>query len=91
MFPSCDPFPLIFNLGSGISSLSVLKTINFRNIKNIQTDEFRDDLCSSLVKLDCINHSFETNIMYFNSKCASVLDSHAPLITKQICDRKSAP
>ena len=35
--------------------------------------------------------SFESRISLYNSKCLTVLDNHAPLLTKEIKERKSAP
>ena len=91
MFPHCDHFPVKFDLlNTSANSINEKKIINFRNIKEINQETFTQELSNELL---CLNEqsSFDKIISLFNSKCTSVLDAHAPLLTKQIKERKSAP
>ena len=91
MFPNCDHFPVKFELlNTSAKSANEKKTITFRNIKDINGETFMQDLADELLCLQ-EESSFEKVISLYNSKCSSVLDNHAPLLTKQIKDRKSAP
>ena len=91
MFPNCDHFPVKFELlNTSANSANEKKTITFRNIKDINGETFMQDLADELLCLQ-EESSFEKIISLYNSKCSSVLDNHAPLLTKQIKDRKSAP
>lgn len=92
IFPSCDHLPIIFNLkNNSQKSANELKTITFRNLRGIVTEDFRNDLSCELSELVCETNSFENIIHSYNSKCSTVLDQHAPLISKQIRDRGTAP
>ena len=100
MFPSCDHFPVKFDLLNSTSKeLNEKKLITFRNIKEIDKPSFTDELANELLcgELDGGDQSpsqsvsFEKLIGMYNSKCSLVLDKHAPLLTKLIKERKSAP
>ena len=91
MFPNCDHFPVRFDLlNTSVDSINEKKIINFRNIKGIDRENFTQELVDELLCLQ-EESTFERIISLYNSKCKSVLDTHAPLLTKEIRDRKSAP
>ena len=91
MFPNCDHFPVKFDLlNTSVDSINEKKIINFRNIKGIDRENFTQELVDELLCLQ-EESTFERIISLYNSKCKSVLDTHAPLLTKEIRDRKSAP
>ena len=90
IFPSCDHFPITFQFGGRCGGFSdKKKTIVFRNIKKICMEDFRSDLESELITTNSAD--FENVIALYDSKCIEVLDKHAPVLTKEIRDRKSAP
>ena len=92
LFPSCDHFPITFQILSCLrGSKSAKATISFRNLRNIDNDKFREDLIASLTDIDCSNCSFAETIANYDNKCNVVLDAHAPVLKKKITDRKSAP
>ena len=91
MFPNCDHFPVKFDLlNTSADSVNEKKIINFRNIKGINRETFMQELADELLCLQ-EESTFEKIISLYNSGCKSVLDTHAPLLTKEIKDRKSAP
>jgi hypothetical protein len=91
VFPTCDHYPCAFNLNDKIiSGANEEKTITFRNIKNIDAALFHTNLQNSLDS-NSTSPTFEEAINQFNSSCLSVINNHAPLLTKTIKDRKSAP
>ena len=91
MFPNCDHFPVKFNLlNTSANSINEKKIINFRNIKGINRETFTQELADELLCLQ-EESSFEKIISLYNSQCSSVLDTHAPLLTKQIKDRQLSP
>lgn len=92
IFPTCDHFPVTFDLiqCSGIMK-NEKKVINFRNLHKINKDNFKADLTASLSEIDCCGNSFEQIITCYNDKCSQILDKHAPVLVKEITDRKSAP
>ena len=99
MFTNCDHFPVTFRLTkTAASNLNKKKVITFRNVKEIDTKCFADNLAEELVTVMDPEGpsqgemlSFESRISLYNSKCLTVLDNHAPLLTKEIKERKSAP
>jgi len=99
IFPNCDHFPVTFSLTKTVASnLNKKKVITFRNVKEIDKNCFADNLAEELVTVmdpegpsQAEMPSFESRISLYNSKCLTVLDNHAPLLTKEIKERKSAP
>jgi hypothetical protein len=93
LFPSCDHFPIVFKIQSDLATKATdgLKPISFRNTKKINTESFRSDLSTSLSVLNDNTIPFSEMITLYDGECLQVLDSHAPLLHKQIKDRPSAP
>ena len=87
-------FQCTTNIDTGISDfhklvVTVLKTfykkqrpkiIHYRNYKNFENDNFREDLKKELLKFDIIN----APLSKFNDTVLSVLDKHAPKKLKYI-------
>jgi hypothetical protein len=92
-FPKCDHYPCSFNFSSNIvSQTNEKKCITFRNLRLINNDEFRHDLQQSLSSTNTSSEAtFEEAISTYDSLCLKTIDAHAPMITKTITDRKSAP
>ena len=92
LFPKMDHFPIVFDLSHSYSSEdSSIKTISFRNIKKIDRVLFQTELAHELSTIEFKQNSFESTLIQYNEKCTNILNSHAPVITKNINDRKSAP
>ena len=91
-FPTCDHYGVMFSMGCNFQSVGDQKTIQFRNFKNINPDNFRSDLSESLMAKGSIKNfpSFQEAITHFNTGCSSVLQSHAPLLSKTIRDIPTA-
>ena len=90
-FPSCDHYPVIFKLQQSLDSGKGKKVIQFRNMKGIDQEQFSEDLADSLSAIELNNSSYQTTIEQFNTVCKSVLDAHAPKMTKTINDIPEAP
>ena len=91
-FPKIDHFPVLFNLSEQFTSAdNQYKTINFRNIKNIDRVLFATELENGLSSIKFNENCFESVLSQYNTKCSEILDDHAPLIIKKIKDRKCAP
>ena len=91
-FPTCDHFTVCFYLNQCDSIQSnQKKTITFRNIDAIDTNVLRSDLSTKLTTLTISKTTFSTLMKSYDSVCLQILDSHAPLLVKDIVDRRSAP
>ena len=90
-FPSCDHYPILFKLQHSLDASKSRKLIQFRNIKKIDQDQFSCNLAGALTELDSSNSCYQTAIEKFNKTCKSILDMHAPEITKTINDIAEAP
>ena len=90
-FPTCDHYPLLFDLSCGVDTGSEKKTIVFRNLKAIDKNEFEADIKLTLDSLCPTSKSFSDCITFFNSSCTTVLNNHAPEMTKVIRDIPTAP
>ena len=89
--PGCDHFPINFSFKDRFSTCnSEKKVISFRNIKAINSHDFRSDLITVIKPLKHTDH-FHDVVQLFNNKCNVLLDNYAPLITKTIKDRSTAP
>ncbi len=67
-----------------------LKTISFRQVKEMDMSEFRSDLmdiCNDLLGIDDIDRLAKD----YNSKLLQCLDKHAPIITKSFVVRPKVP
>ena len=91
IFPSCDHYPIIFQLLISPDINKCEKVIHFRNIRQIVQKDFNSDLKSALTALDTENRSFKEAVTAFDENCQKVLDSHAPEYTKTIKDVPTAP
>ena len=90
-FKTCDHYPAIFRLHKAVLSNKNQKKIHFRNIKNVDHDTFKSDLSLALSGIVTNTANFHDVINKFNDNCISVLNTHAPQLTKTINDIPSAP
>lgn len=88
-FPTCDHYGIFFGLNCSVELNNNKKTINFRNFKNIDNDQLKLDLVSSIDSSEK-EINFESSISTFNNVCTSVLNSHAPVLEKTIRDIQSS-
>ena len=90
-FSACDHYPILFKLKQSLDASKGKKVIQFRNIKGIDQEQFGEDLAVALSELEPNTSSYRTIITEFNDVCKSILDAHAPEITKTINDVSDAP
>ena len=92
LFPSCDHFPVKFDMSKDIvsSKTETLKAITFRNIKSVDKEIFWGDWSRALSSASLTNESFEKNITSFDTISNETVNNHAPLLHKTIKDRQSA-
>ena len=89
-FSKCDHYCLSFTLNTHVNYTDDKKQICFRNIKKMDMDLFKEDMSAEVCRLNELsnnnepNFKFESLINNFNSSLSSVLDKHAPLLTKTI-------
>ena len=84
-----DHFLINFNL-TLTTVLSYSKVLSYRNIKNIDNTEFRNQISSAFNSQ--INFSSVNDIVnWYNHSCLKVVDSHAPLLQKMIKVKQNAP
>ena len=81
----------MFKLQHSLDVSKGAKVIKFRNIKKIDKDQFSYDLTGALTDLNSSNSCYHMAIDNFNKTCKSILDSHAPEMTKTINDIPEAP
>lgn len=94
VFSKCDHYPCSFSLSNNIvSRRNEKKSITFRNLRTMNIAEFKHDLQQSLSnsRHTISDTKFEDAISLYDSVCLKAIDAHAPLTTKTITDRKSAP
>ena len=69
---------------------AVKKTLRFRKLRDIQLDDFKQDILSSPLVMSPA-HDIETLSRQFDTVLSELLDKHAPLHTKCITLRPHAP
>ena len=69
------------------------KEVNYRKLKSIDLQELRDDISDSplISTVDKAGHDLEYLITLYNTTLIGLLDKHAPLKTRTITIRPSAP
>ena len=69
------------------------KEVNYRKMKSIDLQEFRDDISDSplISTVYEAGHDLESLLTLFNTTLIGLLDKHAPLKTRTITIRPSAP
>ena len=80
-----DHFMIFFEILSNIESNSK-KEITFRNFKNVDLQNFNSDIknASNLFLESCDKNNFPSSLLDFNEVFGEIVESHAPLITKQV-------
>ena len=88
-----DHFPIIFKLNNIHSSKNNVcsKQVTYRNIKNINLDEFKLDLSSQLNDSFKYNLDFNSQYKLFSDITTNVLDKFAPQKTKTVASKISIP
>ena len=69
------------------------KEVNHRKLKSIDLQELRDDISDSplISTVDEAGHDLESMLTLYNTSLIGLLEKHAPLITRNITIRPSAP
>ena len=69
------------------------KEVNYRKLKSIDLPELRDDISDSplISTVDEAGHDLESMLTLYNTSLIGLLEKHAPLITRNITIRPSAP
>ena len=88
-FPTCDHYIILFCLNCSVELNNNKKVIKFRNFKNIDYDQLKMDLVSTINSFEK-QINFENSISTFNNACISVLNSHAPVLENTIRDIQSS-
>ena len=88
-----DHFPIIFKLNNIHSSKNNIcsKQVTYRNIKNINLDEFKLGLSSQLNDSFKYNLDFNSQYKLFSDITTNVLDKFAPQKTKTVASKISIP
>ena len=84
-----DHFLVSFNISCSALSAHT-KQITFRNLKAIDNDSFSQDLSQSLVDID-LSGSFCDTVSNYNYALSTIMDKHAPKITKVVKVVNKAP
>ena len=82
-------YAIIFTINQPLSGSSN-KVVSFRSYKNINLDNLRSDIISSST-LTNINGTLEDLTTRYITGLRSILDVHAPLITRTVTTRSYAP
>ena len=90
IFESCDHYPIFYDLNDISCDKEIHQDIIFRNLKEIDSGTFNDDLRNKLSGC-CKIDDFHCALTSFNDCCLNVLDDHAPQIEKKIRIVPSAP
>ena len=80
-----DHYMIFFEILCNIESNSK-REITFRNIKNVDMQNFKNDIknASNLFTESCDKNNFSSSLSLFNDIFGDIVDSHAPLIKKQV-------
>jgi exonuclease III len=70
---------------------SVPKTISYRKLKEIDVPAFRNDIANSSLGTPSDNESIDDLAANYSSVFSSLLDKHAPLMSKQVIERPHSP
>ena len=68
-----------------------VKSINYRKIKDIDMDTFRKDLSASILCSEYKTMDLNSLVESYNKELGTLLDKHAPTITKTIRQRSRGP
>ena len=85
-----DHLPILCTLPAVIPEASAPVMKSFRRIQSIDMERFSSDVVSSSLVIDPPS-SLPELINCYNNTLSSILDKHAPLITKRVKVRKSNP
>ena len=75
-----DHYPNFMNIPTG-NSENTTKTVCSRKLKEIDMNEFRRDLQTSIEGIDSVQTDFAEHVAQFNQNARKVMDEHAPLLT----------
>ena len=80
-----DHFLVFFQMSCHFAT-SNKRVVSFRNIKNVDLDSFRSDIEHQVESflLNCNVNNFEDSVSLFKESFSSVVNTHAPIITKSV-------
>jgi hypothetical protein len=88
---SRDHFAVIFHIRAE-KPAPIRKTVTYRKLRSIDIESFRNDIESlEIINSNVIISDVDEHVESFNNSLASLVDKHAPLLTKQITLRPTSP
>ena len=66
-------------------------TLKTRNLKQVDINQFSDDVCMSLSGINIELNSVDCAVRYYEEQLTGVLDRHAPISTRTVRSRPSSP
>ena len=80
-----DHYQIFFDINCNIK-INSKREITFRNFKNVNLDNFKVDIenASNIFIQTCDRNNFSSSLSLFNQMFGDIVESHAPLITKQV-------
>ena len=80
-----DHYQLFFDIHCNMK-INSKREITFRNVKNVDLHNFQMDIenTSDLFTQTCDKTNFQSSLLFFNQIFGEIVESHAPLITKQV-------
>ena len=88
---SRDHFAVIFHIRAE-KPAPIWKTVAYRKLRSIDIESFRNHLQSlEIINSNVIISDVEEHVESFNNSLASLVDKHAPLLTKQVTLRPTGP
>ena len=84
-----DHFPVYCDINVNVHK-KYFKTISYRDIKSMDSEMFNNNLCKILQDIK-VSGSFRASVMDLSQSVATILDEHAPFMTKRISVVDRAP
>jgi hypothetical protein len=70
----------------------IRKTVTYRKLRSIDIESLRNDIKSlEIINSNVIISDVDEHVESFNNSLTSLIDKHAPLLTKQITLRPTSP
>ncbi len=88
---SRDHFAVIFHIRAE-KPAPIRKTVTYRKLRSIDIESFRNDIKSlEIINSNVIISDVDEHVESLNNSLESLVDKHAPLLTKQVTLRPTSP
>lgn len=88
---SRDHFAVIFHIRAE-KTAQIMKNVTYRKLRSIDNESFRNDIKSlEIINSNVIISDIDEHLESLNNSLASLIDKHAPLLTKQVTFRPTSP